>query len=76
MELKERVEIIPDVCNGRPVISGTRITAQTVLEFLGSGDSIDDVLTEYPSLSKDDITACIKYASKPMANRYEVLKIA
>ncbi len=71
-----RITINPDICNGRPVIKGTRITVQTVLEFLGAGDSIDEVLMEYPSLSKDDIYACIQYASKLMANRYEVQEIA
>ena len=73
---KGRITINPDICNGRPIIKGTRITVQTILEFLGAGDSIDDILNEYPSLAKDDIYACIQYASKLMANRYEVQEIA
>ena len=73
---ESRITINPDICNGRPVLKGTRITVQTILEFLGSGDSIDAVLNEYPSLSKNDIYACIQYASKLMANRYEVQEIA
>ena len=73
---ESRITINPDICNGRPVIKGTRITVQTILEFLGAGDSIDDILNEYPSLAKDDIYACIQYASKLMANRYEVQEIA
>lgn len=71
-----KIIINPDICNGRPVIKGTRIAAQTVLEFLGAGDSIDDVLSEYPSLKREDIYACIQYASRLMANRYEVQEIA
>lgn len=47
----DRIAIHPDICNGQPVISGTRITAQTILEFLAAGDSIEDVLQEYPSIS-------------------------
>jgi uncharacterized protein (DUF433 family) len=74
--MNNRISINPDICNGRPVISGTRIPVQTVLEFLGAGDSIEDVLEEYPSLTKEDIYACIQYASKLMANHYEVQKIA
>jgi uncharacterized protein (DUF433 family) len=70
------ISISPDICNGRPVIKGTRIAVQTILEFLGAGDSIDEVLKEYPSLEKEDVYACIKYASKLMANRYEVQEIA
>ncbi len=71
-----RISINPDICNGRPVIKGTRIAVQTILEFLGAGDSIDDVLQEYPSIKKEEIYACIQYASKLMANRYEVQEIA
>ncbi len=71
-----RITINPDICNGRPVIKNTRISVQTILEFLGAGDSIDDVLSEYPSLKREDIYACIQYASKIMANRYEVQEIA
>jgi uncharacterized protein (DUF433 family) len=42
-----RIVIKPDVCNGRPVIRGTRITAQTILEFLAAGDSVAEVLKGY-----------------------------
>jgi uncharacterized protein (DUF433 family) len=73
---KQRIVINSDVCNGRPVIAGTRITIQTILEFLGAGDSIDDVLSEYPNLAREDIYACLQYASRLMANRYEVQEIA
>lgn len=71
-----RIAVNPDICNGRPVINGTRIAVQTILEYLGAGDSINDLLSDYPSLSEDDIYACIQYASKLMANRYEVQEIA
>ena len=54
-----RIVIDPDICNGQPVVKGTRITAQTVLEFLAAGDSVEEVLEEYPSLSKEDVLACI-----------------
>lgn len=74
--MSNRITINPDICNGRPIIAGTRISVQTILEFLGSGDSIDDVLEEYPSLTREDIYACISYASKLMANHYEIEKVA
>ena len=70
-----RIHISPDICNGRPVIKGTRITVQTILEFLGAGDSIEDVLEEYPNLTADDIYACIQYASRLMGNRYEIQEL-
>ena len=44
--MESPIHIHPDVCNGRPVIAGTRIPVQTVMEFLGAGDSIEEVLEE------------------------------
>ena len=74
--VNNRISISADICNGRPVITGTRITVQTILEFLGAGDSVEEVLEEYPTLITEDIYACIQYASKLMANRYEIQELA
>lgn len=74
--MSERIMVQPDVCNGKPVIRGTRITAQTVLEFLAAGDSVEDVLEEYPSLTRDDVRACLDYASRLMANHYSLVPVA
>ena len=71
-----RVIIDADICNGRPVIKGTRITAQTVLEFLGAGDSIDDVLDEYPSLSREDVLECIRFSSELMKHQFVIREVA
>lgn len=62
--MSDRITIDPDICNGKAVIRGTRITVQTILGFLAAGDSVDDVLQEYPALNRDDILACLDYASK------------
>ncbi len=59
--MSERISIKADVCNGRPVVRGTRITAQTILEFLAAGDSVEDVLHEYPKLSRADVQACLRF---------------
>ncbi len=74
--MAERITIHPDICNGRPVIAGTRIPIQTIMEFLGAGDSVEDVLQAYPSLKKEDIFACLQFAAKLMANHYQIRKIA
>lgn len=71
----DRITLEPDVCNGKPVIRGTRITAQTVLEFLAAGDSVDDVLEEYPDLKREDVRACLEYASKLLGNHYTVVAV-
>ncbi|MGD0538113.1 MAG: DUF433 domain-containing protein [Verrucomicrobiota bacterium] len=62
--MSERIVVQPDLCNGKPVIRGTRVTVQTVLEFLAAGDSVEDVLSEYPTLTDDDVRACLDYASR------------
>jgi uncharacterized protein (DUF433 family) len=73
--MSDRIIVSPDICNGKPVIRGTRITVQTVLEFLAAGDSTEDVLEEYPTLKREDVQACLDYASKLMANHYSVLPV-
>lgn len=74
--MSERIVINPDVCNGRPVVRGTRIAVQTVLEFLAAGDSIADVLEEYPSLTREDVQACLDYAARVMGNHFSVVQAA
>ena len=73
--MSEHITIDPDICNGRPVVKGTRIAVQTVLEFLAAGDSTEDVLEEYPALTRTDVQACLNYASKLMANHYSVVSL-
>ena len=74
--MSELISIKPDVCNGRPVVRGTRIAVQTVLEFLAAGDSVEDVLAEYPRLTRADVQACIDYASRVMGNHFSVVPMA
>ena len=66
--MKECIIIDPAICNGRPIVKGTRIAVQTVLEFLGAGDEIADVLEEFPSLTREDVLACLSYSSRLMGN--------
>lgn len=66
--------IDPEICNGRPTVRGTRITAQTVLEFLAAGDTPQDILDEYPALSHDDILACLAYSARILSHRFDTLE--
>ncbi|MFN4814504.1 MAG: DUF433 domain-containing protein [Pseudanabaena sp.] len=45
-------------------MANTRITVQTIIEFLGAGDSIEEVIEEYPSLTREDIYACMQFVAK------------
>jgi len=56
---RNRITIDPAVCNGKPTIRGLRITVQTVLEYLGAGESREEILRQFPMLEPDDIAACL-----------------
>ncbi len=60
----ERIETKADVCGGRPVVRGTRISVSTVLSYLSAGDSVDDVLETHPELEREDVLACLNYAKR------------
>ncbi len=60
--MKNRIEVNPDVCHGKPVIRGTRIMVRNILGALAGGDSIKDILQNYPELTLADIKAAIAYA--------------
>ena len=74
--LSERITFDADLCNGKPTIRGLRITVETVLDFLSNGNSTDEILESYPFLEKEDITACLSFATKVMHNQYNIKSIA
>ena len=74
--LEGRIVIDPEICNGRPVIRGKRMTVQSVLEFLGAGDSEADILEAYPMLEAEDVRACLQFAGQLMGQRYDLLRVA
>jgi uncharacterized protein (DUF433 family) len=71
--MSDRIEINPEVCNGRPVIRGTRVSVETILAYLGAGDSIEDILVAHPRLEREDILASIEYARRLSAAKSTVL---
>lgn len=64
--LLKRISVSPKVMVGKPVISGTRITVEYILGVLAQGDTVEDILTEYPDLVKEDIQACLLFASRSL----------
>ena len=65
-ELLDRISVNPRVMVGKPVIRGTRLTVEYILELLAHGTAMDEILEEYPGLVKDDIYACLLFASKTL----------
>lgn len=72
IKIADRITIDPAICNGKPVIRGKRITAQTIMEFLAAGESKESILKQYPSLESEDIDAVLKFAASMMEHNYTV----
>ncbi len=70
------IVIDPDICNGQPVFKDTRITVRTVLEFLAAGDSMEDVLEEYPSLTKEAVLEGLWFSAKLMRHQFSLQEVA
>ena len=76
LSFAERIVIDPDVCNGRPTIRGTRVAVESVLEYLGAGDSAADIVQALPGLELADVQACLQFAGRLMQQRYDLAKVA
>ena len=63
MPLSERIVVDPKILAGKPVIRGTRLALEFILELLAAGESEGDILGNYPGLTREDILACLSYAS-------------
>jgi len=66
-QLKKRITINPDIMMGKPVITGTRITVEHILGELGTGMTVEELLTEYPQLTPEDVQAAQAFAVEWMA---------
>ncbi|RPI09377.1 MAG: DUF433 domain-containing protein [Acidobacteriales bacterium] len=59
----DRIFIDPQVCHGQACVKGTRIPVHQVVHMLANGDTVEDLLSEYPSLTREDIMSCLDYAA-------------
>lgn len=66
MEDKKYIESNPEVMMGKPVIKGTRITVEHILEKLSSGESIEQILKAHPRLSKEAVFAALAFAAQAL----------
>lgn len=60
---RERVAVSPKICHGKPCIKGTRIMVSIILDYLAAGDSVEEIIAQYPNLSLDDVRAAQAYAA-------------
>ena len=70
VDWKEHIVSTPDVLRGKPRVKGTRIPVSLILGYLAEGKTTEDILAEYPDLSREQIAACLDYARELAA--YEV----
>jgi uncharacterized protein (DUF433 family) len=63
MNYSQLITIEPDQRSGQPCIRGLRITVQDVLEYLAAGMSVEEILSDFPDLTADDLRACLAYAA-------------
>jgi len=61
--MNNRISVDPQICHGQACVKGTRIPVHQIVRMLANGDTIDDLLQEYPSLKREDILACLDYAA-------------
>ena len=64
MDWKDRISIEPAVLVGKPVIKGTRIAVEFVIDLMAQGWSEQDILENYPGVTHEDIIACLRYAEQ------------
>ena len=74
MPLSERIVVDPQLLDGKPVIRGTRLTVEFILELLAAGQSENELMRNYPGLAREDILACLSYASY-LAHEYKAFPI-
>ncbi len=69
-QLLQRISIDPGICFGKPRIRGHRIWVSLILDLLADGTTVDEILHEYPQLTREDVLACIAYGSEMSRERY------
>ena len=59
----DRISINPRICHGQACVKGTRIPVHQIVRMLANGDEIEDLIKEFPSLTREDILACLDYVA-------------
>ncbi|MBI1845390.1 MAG: DUF433 domain-containing protein [Candidatus Rokubacteria bacterium] len=75
-ELLQRISINPNTCFGKPCIRGHRIWVSLILDLLAAGTSIEEILDQYPGVTREDVLACIAYGSEMSRERYVDIPVA
>jgi uncharacterized protein (DUF433 family) len=63
MNWKDRIEVNPNVLVGKPIIKGTRISVELILDRMADGWTMEDILSAYPHVKREDVLAALSFAS-------------
>ena len=63
-KLLSRITVDPEISHGKPCVRGLRYPVETILEYLAGGDSVQDLLAEFPDLEREDIFACLEFSRR------------
>jgi uncharacterized protein (DUF433 family) len=74
MAMPDRIIVDPEILAGKPVVRGTRLAVEFILELLAAGRTEREIIDDYPGLTRDDILACLAYASY-LAHEYRAYPI-
>lgn len=64
--MSDRITSDPSIMSGKPVVSGTRITVESILERLAAGESVEQVVRAHPNLTRDGVQAALEYAAESL----------
>lgn len=64
--LLSRITIDPQICHGKPVIRGLRYPVESMLEYLAGGNTIEELLVDFPDLEREDFLACLEFAAQSL----------
>jgi len=62
--MNQKISINPNICHGKPTITGTRVLVSNLLSSLAVGESFEDIQLEYPNISSEDIVAALEFGSE------------
>lgn len=74
--LLDRITSNPEIAHGNPTIRNTRYTVEGMLEYLAGGDTMEELLLEFPDLQKEDFQACLQYAVLNLKQKIAEIKAA
>ena len=73
---RDRISIDPNICHGQACVKGTRLPVHQIVRMLANGDTVDDLLAEYPSLTREDIMACLDYTAELAEEQVAPIQVA